>query len=129
MRRENVPAGNRWEPVVGFSRAVVAGNHIFVSGTTAVGPDGNVIGINDPYKQTVFIIKKIETALKTVGASLNDIVKTTIYTTNMDYWDEIGRAHGEFFGTIRPASTIIEIQRLIVDDMIVEIEAECILEN
>lgn len=129
MRREKVPAGNRWEPVVGFSRAIVAGNHIFVSGTTAVDAEGNVVGLNDPYKQTVFILKKIETALQSVGAGLKDVVRTRIYTTNIDYWDEIGRAHGEFFGEIRPASTIVEVQRLIVEDMIVEIEAECVLDN
>lgn len=128
MTREKVPAGNKWEPIVGFSRAVKVGNHIFVSGTTAVDFEANVIGLNDPYKQTVFIIKKIENALKTIGASLKDVVRTRIYTTNIDYWDEIGRAHGEFFHEIRPASSIIEIQRLIVEDMIVEIEAECIVE-
>lgn len=125
MTRENIASGGKWEPIVGFSRAVKVNNHIFVSGTTAVDSDGNVVGLNDPYKQTVFIIKKIEDALKKTGNSLKDVVRTRIYTTNMDYWDEIGRAHGEFFSEILPASSIIEVQRLIVEDMLVEIEAEC----
>lgn len=125
MTRENIASGGKWEPIVGFSRAVKVNNHIFVSGTTAVDSDGNVVGLNDPYKQTVFIIKKIEEALKKTGNSLKDVVRTRIYTTNIDYWDEIGRAHGEFFNEILPASTIIEVQRLIVEDMLVEIEAEC----
>lgn len=127
MSREKVPSGNRWEPLIGFSRAVKVANHVFVSGTTAVDQDQIVIGINDPYKQTIYIIKKIETALKTIGVALTDVVRTRIYTTNIDYWDEIARAHGEFFKEIRPASTIVEVQRLIVEDMLVEIEAECIL--
>ena len=125
MTRENIASGGKWEPIVGFSRAVKVNNHIFVSGTTAVDSDGNVVGLNDPYKQTVFIIKKIEDALKKTGNSLKDVVRTRIFTTNMDYWDEIGRAHGEFFSEILPASSIIEVQRLIVEDMLVEIEAEC----
>lgn len=125
MTRENIASGGKWEPIVGFSRAVKVNNHIFVSGTTAVDSDGNVVGLNDPYKQTVFIIKKIEEALKKTGNSLKDVVRTRIFTTNIDYWDEIGRAHGEFFNEILPASTIIEVQRLIVEDMLVEIEAEC----
>jgi enamine deaminase RidA (YjgF/YER057c/UK114 family) len=129
MSREKVPAGNRWEPIVGFSRAVKVGNHIFISGTTSVDQDGNIVGINDPYKQTNVILKKIEDALKSIGASVADIVRTRIYTTNIDYWDEIGRAHGEFFNEIRPASTIVEVQRLIVEDMLVEIEADCVLEQ
>lgn len=126
MERQKIPAGNRWEPIIGFSRAIKAGNHIFVSGTVSVDSDGNVVGINDPHKQTVFILKKIEEALQNAGASLQDVVRTRIYTTNIDCWDEIGRAHGEFFNDIRPASTIVEVQRLISEDMIVEIEAEAI---
>ncbi len=127
MERQKVPTGTRWEPLIGFSRAIKVGSHVFVSGTVSVDKDGNVIGINDPHKQTAFILKKIEEALKSIGVSLQDVVRTRIYTTNIDYWDEIGRAHGEFFSEIRPASTIVEVQRLITEDMIVEIEAEAIV--
>src|SRR5262245_35779794 len=126
MERQKIPVGNKWEPIIGFSRAIRVGNHIFVSGTVAVDKEGNVVGINDPHKQTVLILKKIEEALKGAGATLQDVVRTRIYTTNIDYWDEIGRAHGEFFSDIRPASTIVEVQRLITEDLIVEIEAEAI---
>jgi len=129
MTREKVDSGSRWEPIVGFSRAVKVGKHVFVAGTTAVDSDANVIGINDPYKQTVYILKKIETALQKVGVSFKDTVRTRIYTTNIDFWDEIGRAHGEVFGEIRPASTIVEVQRLIVEDMLVEIELECMVDQ
>lgn len=129
MTRETIPAGNKWDPIIGFSRAIKIDNHIVVAGTTAVDKEGNVVGINDPHKQTIFIIKKIEEALIGLGASLKDVVRTRVYTTNIDYWDEIGRAHGEFFKEIRPTSTIIEVQRLIVDDMIVEIEADAIIGN
>lgn len=129
MTRERIPAGNKWDPIIGFSRAIKIDNHIVVAGTTAVDKEGNVVGINDPHKQTVFIIRKIEEALNGLGASLKDVVRTRVYTTNIDYWDEIGRAHGEFFKEIRPTSTIIEVQRLIVDDMIVEIEADAIIGN
>ncbi|MBS0637547.1 MAG: RidA family protein [Verrucomicrobia bacterium] len=127
MHREKVPSGNRWEPIIGFSRAIKVNNHIFVSGTTAVDAESNVIGLNDPYKQTIYILKKIETALQELGAKISDVVRTRIYTTNIDYWDEIGKAHGEFFQEVRPASTIIQVDRLIVEDMLVEIEVECIL--
>ncbi len=129
MMRERVASGNRWEPLIGFSRAVRVGSHIFVAGTTPVDADGIVIGLNDPYKQTQFTLKKIEEALKAIGASMSDVVRTRIYTTNIDYWDEIGKAHGEFFRDILPASTIVEVQRLIVEDMLVEIEAECIVDR
>lgn len=129
MAREKVASGNKWEPIIGFSRALKVGNHIFVAGTSAIDQDGNVVAINDPYKQTIFILKKIENVLQSVGASLQDVVRTRIFTTNIDYWDEIGRAHGEFFRDIRPCSTIVEVQRLIVDDLIIEIEAECLLDG
>lgn len=127
MGKQKIAAKNKWAMVVGYSRAVKVDNHIFVSGTTAVDEEGNIVGINDPYKQTMFVLKKIEDALIEAGSKLSDIVRTRIYTTNMDYWDEIGRAHGEFFKDILPASTIVEVQRLIVEDMIVEIEAEAII--
>lgn len=129
MERQKVPTGTCWEPLVGFSRAVKVGNHVFVAGTVSVDKDGNVVGINDPHRQTAYILKKIEEALMSIGVSMKDIVRTRIYTTNIDYWDEIGRAHGEIFSEIRPASTIVEVQRLITEDMIVEIEAEAIVSS
>ena len=129
MERKKVPTGHSWEPIIGFSRALKVGNHIYIAGTVSVDKDGNVVGINDPHKQTIYILKKIEEALASLGATFKDVVRTRIYTTNIDYWDEIGRAHGEFFSEIRPVSTIVEVQRLITEDMIVEIEGEAVVDS
>jgi enamine deaminase RidA (YjgF/YER057c/UK114 family) len=126
MARQNVSTGGPWEAKIGYSRAVRVGSSLYVSGSTAMTPSG-LVGKGDPYAQTIQAFKTIEAALKQAGASLNDVVRTRIYMANIDQWQEVGRAHGEIFGNIRPATTMVEVKRLIDPDMLVEIEADAII--
>lgn len=124
--RLNYTTNTKWENSVGYSRAVKVGNQIFVSGTTSVDNEGNVIGKNDAYEQTKFVLQKIAFVLRDLESSLNDVVRTRIFVTNISDWEKIGKAHGEFFGDIKPAATMVEVNKLINDDLLVEIEVDAI---
>ncbi len=128
-QRQNISSGTKWEAIAGYSRAVKIGSVIHVSGTTATDDNGQVVGIGDPYAQTVFIIQKIERALKQAGAALQDVVRTRIYVTDIQRWEDVARAHGEAFSAIRPANTLVEVSALVSPEHLVEMEAEAILQS
>lgn len=127
MERINISSGAIWEEIVGYSRAVRLGDTIEVAGTTAIDETGNVVGADDPYAQTHYILRKIERALQAAGASLNDVVRTRIFVTDISRWEEVGRAHGEFFRSIKPAATMVEVKALISPELLVEIEATALV--